>query len=85
MAIEILRKLLIIIVNYSEGRSRMNYIRKARKAQGYTQQRLAELVGITQGAVSQWEKGETRPAVKMLPALSKALGVPIDELVRGLM
>ena len=63
----------------------MSFIREARKAQGYTQQRLAELVGITQGAVSQWEKGETRPAMKMLPALSKALGVPIDELVRGLM
>lgn len=54
-----------------------NAIRRARLRRKLTQQQLAAAVGVTKGAVSQWEQGATRPepttAVKLaglLPGLS---------------
>ena len=52
-----------------------------RKAKGLTQEQLAKLLGVTQGAVAQWENGLTHPAFNMLPRLAAALGVTVDELI----
>ena len=50
-----------------------------RKAKGYTQEQLGELVGVSGQAVSKWEKGGV-PDTYLLPTISKALGVSIDAL-----
>lgn len=43
--------------------------------------RLAELVGVHQTAISQWEKGRTSPDRNSLLRLSEIFGVTVDELL----
>lgn len=50
-----------------------------RKAKGYTQEQLGELVGVSGQAVSKWENGGV-PDTYLLPAISKILDVSIDAL-----
>lgn len=59
----------------------MQTITEYRKAKGLTQEQLAKLLGVTQGAVAQWENGLTHPAFNMLPRLAAALGITVDELI----
>lgn len=54
----------------------------ARKNAGLTQRQVAEHLGITDAAVTQWEKGRTSPKTKLLPRLAELYGVSIDELMR---
>lgn len=56
-------------------------IRDLRKAAGLTQRELAERVNVTQGAVSNWERGKIRPLEKWYPAIAEALGISVKELV----
>ena len=58
-------------------------IKQVRERLGMTQEQLANMLGVTQGAVSQWEMGATRPAFDSLIKLAKALGVTVDELING--
>lgn len=52
-------------------------IQKARKAQKWSLQRLADEIGVTKQLVWQWERDDTDPR-KHIEALSKALKVPVD-------
>lgn len=52
-----------------------------REAAGLTQTQLAEFVGVPQGTIAMWEWNETPPRSNALPALAKALGVAIPELL----
>lgn len=61
-------------------RNKMNAIIRLRKKQGLSQVQLAEKLNITQGAVSQWEMGLSKPKSEILPELAKALDCTIDEL-----
>lgn len=45
-----------------------------------TQERLAELMGMTVQAVSNIERGQSAPTVRTLQLLSRHLNVPIQEL-----
>lgn len=56
-------------------------IREKRRACGYTQERLAQALGLTPAAVSKWETGQTLPDVTMLCPLAEALGITTDELL----
>lgn len=58
-------------------------IRTARKARGYTQEQLARLMGVSQGAITQWENGTTHPSFALIPKLASVLGISIDDIVRG--
>lgn len=60
----------------------MQNIRDAREAKGLTQEQFAKLVGVTQGAVAQWENGLTHPSFDKLMKIADVLEVPLDELVR---
>ena len=51
-----------------------------RKAQGMTQDALAEQLGVTAQAVSKWERDESMPDVALLPPLARTFGVTIDSL-----
>jgi transcriptional regulator with XRE-family HTH domain len=58
-------------------------IAKKRKELGYTQNKLAELLFISNKAVSKWESGLSCPSIDLLPTLSDILNCDIDYLVRG--
>lgn len=54
-----------------------------RKANGYSQEELAEKIGVSRQAISKWERSESSPDTDNLIALSKLYGVTIDELIHG--
>lgn len=56
-------------------------IAQLRKEKGYTQEQLAELVGVSAQAVSKWENDVSCPDISILSQLSGALGVTTDELL----
>lgn len=56
-------------------------IMKARKAKGYTQMTLADALGVSFQAVSNWERGQTCPDIANLSELSRVLDLSIDELL----
>ena len=58
-------------------------LRRLRLQKGLTQERLAELLGVSVQSVSRWECGNTLPDVLMLPELARLYGVTIDDLYRA--
>ena len=58
-------------------------IESLRKKSGMTQQVLAEKLGVTDKAISKWEKGSGYPDLTMFPKLSSIFGVTIDYLISG--
>lgn len=51
-----------------------------RKLCGYTQEQLAEKLGVTGQSVSKWENELSNPDISILPELAKALGIDINQL-----
>lgn len=58
-------------------------IRAARKRSGFSQKELSDRIGVKPSAVCQWEKGDTCPSYPNLLSLSIALGVKVDDLLKG--
>ena len=58
-------------------------IRRLRREKGYTQRALAAEIGVSDKAVSKWERGLGCPDVSLLGALSAKLGVNLEELLAG--
>jgi len=56
-------------------------IAQARKAQGLTQQQIAEHLGIVQQTYAHYEMGHVRFPASMLPILGKVLGLTPEELL----
>lgn len=54
-----------------------------RKERGMTQLELAERMGVTDKAVSKWERDLSFPDAASLPKLAETLGVTVDELMLG--
>ena len=52
-----------------------------RKEKGYTQQELADRIGIKQSAVAMWESGKAIPSTRTLIKLGKIFEMPIEELL----
>ena len=59
------------------------FLYSLRKERGMTQQELADLLDITNKAVSKWETGEAFPETAQLVPLADIFGVSVDELLRG--
>lgn len=57
-------------------------IAELRKEKGLTQLELAEKMGVTDKAVSKWERDLSCPDINSLPNLADILGVSVDELMR---
>lgn len=55
-------------------------LKARRKAKGLSQEKLAELVGVSRQAVTKWESSLSSPSAENLMALSSVLGVSLDEL-----
>lgn len=52
-----------------------------RNVNGYSQEEVAEKIGISRQAYAKWEKGETVPDVERCQKLAELYGVTIDSLV----
>lgn len=59
------------------------FIQKRRKELGLTQMQLGEKLGVTDKAISRWERGVGFPDISLLEPLAEALGIPMVELMRG--
>ena len=55
-------------------------IAQYRKEKGITQEALAQLLNVTNQAVSKWESDQCCPDIQMLPKLADTFGVTIDAL-----
>lgn len=58
-----------------------NRLQQLRKANGYSQDVLAEKLGISRQAVSKWERAESSPSVDNLLDLAKLYGITVDEML----
>jgi transcriptional regulator with XRE-family HTH domain len=59
-------------------------IRRARRIAGISQQQLADTLGVTRSAVSNWESdSEVRPATDRLAVMARALHVSFEWLATG--
>ena len=59
-------------------------IKEARIKKNYTQSELGDLLGVSNKAVSRWEKGESFPDVGLLENLATTLDLRIQEIVTGI-
>jgi transcriptional regulator with XRE-family HTH domain len=65
--------------NYVTG----NTIKTLREKKGYTQKQLAELLSVSDKAVSKWETQKGLPDISLLEPIAKTLGISISELLSG--
>lgn len=56
-------------------------IKRLRRAKDMTQESLAEYLGVSVSAVSQWESEKTAPDLSLIPPLCNLLGVTSDTLL----
>lgn len=59
------------------------FIADCRKVMGYTQNQLAEKIGVTDKAISKWETGKGAPDISFLMPLAEALNVSVIEILNG--
>ncbi len=60
-----------------------SFILEMRKNKGLTQKQLADMVGVSDKAVSRWETGKGLPDTSIMPELCKALDINVNELLSG--
>lgn len=56
-------------------------LKRLRKAQGHSLERLAELSGVSRAMLGQIETGKSVPTVSLLWKVADALGVPVTDLI----
>ena len=59
------------------------FIAECRKKAGLTQVQLADKLGITDKAVSKWERGMAMPDTSIMLLLCDILGISVNELLNG--
>ena len=57
------------------------YIKLKRNEKNYSQKDLAELLFITEGAVSKWERGVSYPDITLIPDICRVLDISEHELI----
>lgn len=58
-------------------------IKMIRRKNYMNQTAFAKKIGVTQGTVSQWENGLTRPNSDQLRSISNAFNISVDDLLHG--
>lgn len=59
------------------------FIAALRKANGLTQKQLADMLNVSDKAVSRWERDECAPDLSVIPVLAEIFNVTADEILRG--
>ncbi len=57
-------------------------IRVLRENHEYSQDKLAEVLGVSRQLVSKWERGAGLPTVDMIVKMSELFGVTTDEILK---
>ena len=60
-----------------------NRLQQLRKESGYSQDALAEKLGLSRQAISKWERGESSPDTDNLIALAELYHMTLDQLLGG--
>ena len=58
-----------------------NYLYDCRKKAGLTQSRLAQMLGVTNKAVSKWETGKAKPSTNLIRKIATLFGVSVEQLL----
>ncbi len=58
-----------------------NQLKVYRKEAGYSQEKLAELLGVSRQAVAKWESGQSMPSTDNLIRLAQIFSVPVEMLL----
>ena len=61
-----------------------NKLKIFRKQYNFTQEEIAEKLGVSRQAVAKWERGETQPDVDSCVKLADLYGVSLDMLLRDM-
>lgn len=61
-----------------------NNLKLFRKRNGYTQEQVAERLGVSRQAVAKWERGESLPDIENVIALADMYEITVDSLVRNM-
>ena len=56
-------------------------IRRLREERGFSQQELAQALGVTQGAVSHWENGVRKPDIDDIVKIAQLFNCKVDDLI----
>lgn len=59
------------------------FLSALRRSNGYTQQEVAEKLGVSNKTVSCWERDASYPDISMIPAIAELYGVTCDEILRA--
>ncbi|NJP40797.1 helix-turn-helix domain-containing protein [Oscillospiraceae bacterium HV4-5-C5C] len=57
-------------------------ISSLRKATGYSQEKLANMLHVSPQAISKWENGHSLPETLLLPVLAQVFSCTIDEIIK---
>ncbi|MDE7002931.1 MAG: helix-turn-helix domain-containing protein [Oscillospiraceae bacterium] len=61
----------------------MEQIRIARRGRGWTQEQLAEAIGVKRSVISKYENGAISPSIDTIQRIAEALGADISYLLSG--
>ena len=59
-------------------------IKEMREVRGFTQKQLADLIGVAQNTISQYENGTAKTSIEIIVKLAKVLDTTTDYLLRGI-
>ena len=68
----------VIIVKFNEK------IQELRREKGLSQEKIADIMGVSRQSVAKWEAGNNYPEVDKLIELSNIFGVSIDKLLKDI-
>lgn len=58
-------------------------LQKLRKNAGYSQEQVAEMLGLSRQAISKWENGQVNPEIDNIIKLTEIYGVSADYILLG--
>ena len=56
---------------------------RLRKLNGYSQEQIADRIGISRQAYAKWENGQTTPDIEKAAALADVYNISLDNLLNG--
>ncbi len=59
-------------------------LKQLRMEKAYTQEYVAEMLGVSRQAVSKWENGTAEPSTSKLFAIAKLYGIEVSQLLDGI-
>jgi len=78
----IVRSLRTLYIRIMEHNFPENF-RRLRKERGYTLEKLAREIGVSEALLCQWESGRYSPQLKRLLIIADVFCVTLDELIYG--